>query len=314
MTTAAVASARRGRIGAYARLAKLSFFDYYLSALVVWTLLEPGERTSARAPLTLFVLTFGWMGLVACCVAFDDVTGFREGSDQQAYQPDQANLRSLARKPLLDGSLTDVQAVRFGWAALVWGLAWLAAGAAIAPDPSWWAIALIPFIAFISAQYSYGLRFSYRYGQELVLFLSTGLVVLVPFALVTGRATGLTLLESYLFGLWSVLVSLYSNINDAPVDRAFGRRNLATTTSPRVYAVIVALISATEAGAIALTVGVGAAPWWLLLLLSPVVALRLRQLDAGLRKGAPLVARKFGGQAHRLGVVLLLAANLIAIT
>jgi 1,4-dihydroxy-2-naphthoate octaprenyltransferase len=52
--------------------------------------------------------------------------------------------------------------------------------------------------------------------------------------------------------------------------------------------------------------------WWYPVLLVPLFAVRAGQMRAGLVRGDPLGARKIGIHAHRLGVVLLLAANLIA--
>ncbi|AWZ04266.1 MULTISPECIES: UbiA family prenyltransferase [unclassified Streptomyces] len=307
------AAPRMTRPRAYAQLAKLRFFDYYLAALVVWTMLPPDERLDPRVLLTLVVLTLGWVGVCASAVAFDDVTGFRDGSDLVNYDPAQAQLRNRELKPLLDGHLTVRQALGFGYAALLFGITWAVLGALIAPHRPLWALALLPVLVGGSVQYSYGLRLSHRYGQELVLILSTSLVAVIPFGLVHGEMTGLALLESVLIGLWSVLVSLYSNINDRDGDIASGRKNLATMLRPPVYAAVIAAFSLAETAAILWACAVGAVPWWFLLALAPVIALRVHQLRTGLLKGQVLVARKLGGQAHRLGVALLLVANLLAV-
>lgn len=308
--TTLVGTGPRRRLRAYAKLGKLSFYDYYLSALVAWTLLPVADRTHARTPAVLFVLSLGWVGVVAATVTFDDVTGYRDGSDQRNYDPAQGSLRSRERKPLLDGHLTIEQALRFGYLAVVWGAALLAVTYAIAPHRPVWTAALMLLVLVMSVQYSYGLRLSYNGGQELVLFLSTGLTVLIPYGLLTGRAPGLVLLESYLFGLWSLLVSVYSNINDVAGDRVAGRRNLAILCPPGVYRVFIAVLSLTELGAAVLCVTVSSASAWFLLFLAPVFAIRFKQLRVGLAEANPLAARKLGIQAHRLGVVVLLAANL----
>lgn len=311
--TDTLAPPRMTRPRAYAQLAKLRFFDYYLAAFVVWTMLPPDLRLDARVLVTLVVLSLGWVGVCAAAVAFDDVSGFRDGSDLVNYDPAQQQLRNRDLKPLLDGHLTVRQALGFGYAALLFGIACVAVGTLIAPDRPWWALALLPVLVGGSVQYSYGLRLSHHYGQEIVLVLSTGLVALIPFGLVHGEMTGLALLESLLIGLWSLLVSLYSNINDREGDIASGRKNLATVLRPPVYRVVILAISLAETAAIVWACAVGAVPWWFLLALAPVIALRAHQLRTGLLRGQVLVARKLGGQAHRLGVVLLLAANLLAV-
>lgn len=304
---------RHGRLWAYSKLAKLAFFDYYLSALVVWTLLPPELRTDPRALLVLVLCTLGWLGTVAATVAFDDVTGYRDGSDARNYDPEQEALRDRERKPLLDGHLTVGAAVRFGWAAVGLAAAALAAAVAVAPHRPVWTVALVPFVLLISANYSYGLKLSYRGFQELVILASTGLTILIPYGLATGTYTGLVGLLTFLFGLWSLLVSVHSNLNDVAGDRAAGRRSLAVLAPRRVYRGVIAALTASEPAAILLALGVGAIPSWYPLFLLPVLAVRANQVRTGLLQDNPLGARKLGVKAHRLGVVVVLAATLLAV-
>lgn len=298
---------------AYARLAKLSFFDYYLATLVVWTMLEPDLRRDPRVLVTLVVVTLGWIGVCGASVAFDDVTGFRDGSDRVNYDPDQRQLRNLERKPLLNGDLTVRQALRCGYALLAAGAVALAVTFLVAPHRPGWALWLTPLMVAIAVQYSYGLRLSYHGGQELALFIPTALVVFIPYGLTHGDVTGMVVLETYLAGLWSLLVSVYSNINDRAGDLAVGRRNLATVLSPRACRTVIVLLSLTEPAAVLWACAAHAVPWWFLVLLVPLLVTRGRQVVAGVVRGELLVARKLGGRAHRLGVVLLLAANLLAV-
>jgi 1,4-dihydroxy-2-naphthoate polyprenyltransferase len=305
--------ARHGRLWAYSKLAKLAFFDYYLSALVVWTLLPPDLRTDPRALLVLVLCTVGWLGTVAATVAFDDVTGYRDGSDARNYDPEQEALRDRARKPLLDGHLSVEAAVRFGWAAVALAVVSLAAALAVAPHRPVWTVLLVPFVLLISANYSYGLKLSYRGFQELVILTSTGLTILIPYGLATGGYTGMVGLITYLFGLWSLLVSVYSNVNDVAGDRAAGRRNLATRCPPRVYRGLILALTASEVGAIGLALALGAVPAWYPLFLLLVLGVRAQQVRTGLVQDNPLAARKLGVKAHRLGVVVVLVATLLAI-
>ncbi len=315
MTATAPAPPRSGvreRAGAYAKLAKLSFFDYYLCVLVVLALLPTAAWREASTWWVLVLFDLGWVGIVAATVALDDVTGLRDGSDARNYDPGQT-LRARDRKPLLDGRLTLRQALRFGWGCAAGGTALWALTALIAPHRPWWALAAAAFSVVISVQYSYGLKLSYRGGQEAVIWLSTGLCVLVPFALLNGEMTGAAWLVCFLFGLWSLLVSVYSNINDVDGDRAAGRRNLATSVSPRVYRGFIAALSLAETGAIVLAAAAGAVPWWFCAFLLPVVGMRARQAHAGLVAGEVLSARRQGVTIHRWGVVLLVAANLLLV-
>jgi 1,4-dihydroxy-2-naphthoate octaprenyltransferase len=315
VVTATSAPARPGardRARAYAKLAKLSFFDYYLCVLVVLTLLPASARTEPRTWLVLALFDLGWVGIVAATVSLDDVTGLRDGSDARNYDPQQT-LRARDRKPLLNGSLTLRQALRFGWGCAVAGTLLWALAALAAPHRPWWVLAAAALSVVISVQYSYGLKLSYRGGQEAVILLSTGLCVLVPFGLLNGEMTGAAWLECFLFGLWSLTVSLYSNINDVEGDRAAGRRNIATRVSPAVYRGVVAAFSLSETGAILLTLALGAVPLWFCAFLVPVVALRVRQAHSGLVAGRVLAARRTGIAIHRWGVLLLIVANLLLV-
>ena len=306
--------ARHGRLWAYSKLAKLAFFDYYLSALVVWTLLPPDLRTDPRALLVLLLCTLGWLGTVAATVAFDDVTGYRDGSDARNYDPEQEALRDRARKPLLDGHLSVEAAVRFGWASVAFAVVALAAALAVAPHRPLWAVLLVPTVLLLGANYSYGLKLSYRGFQELVILATTGLTIAIPYGLATGRSTGLVWLLTYLFGLWSLMVSVYSNLNDVAGDRAAGRRSLAVRAPRRVYRGVIVALTVSEPAAILLALAVGAVPVWYPLFLLPVLAVRANQARTGLRQDNPLGARKLGVKAHRLGVVVVLVANLLAVT
>ncbi|MFE4670233.1 UbiA family prenyltransferase [Streptomyces sp. NPDC056716] len=302
----------RDRARAYAKLAKLSFFDYYLCVLVVLALLPTAAWGRPGTWWVLVLFDLGWVGIVAATVSLDDVTGLRDGSDARNYDPAQT-LRARDRKPLLDGRLTLRQALRFGWACAAAGTALWALALALAPHRPWWAVAAAGLSVVISVQYSYGLKLSYRGGQETVIWLSTALCVLIPFALLNGRMTGVAWLECFLFGLWSLMVSVYSNINDVDGDRDAGRRNLATSVSPRVYRGFIAALSLTETGAIVLALAVDAVPLWFGAFLLPVVCLRARQAYQGLVAGQVLSARKQGVTIHRWGVVLLIVANLLLV-
>ncbi|MCT2589580.1 UbiA family prenyltransferase [Streptomyces sp. N2-109] len=300
------------RARAYGKLAKLSFFDYYLCVLVVASLSPGAVRSEPRSWLVLLLFDLGWVGVVAAAVTLDDVTGLRDGSDARNYDPRQT-LRARDRKPLLDGRIPLPQALRFGWGCAVAGAALWALAAVAAPHTPWWVWTAAAGSLVISVQYSYGLKLSYRGGQEAVIWISTGLCVLIPFGLLNGGMTGAAWLECFLFGLWSLMVSVYSNINDVAGDREAGRRNLATSVPPGVYRWFIAVLSLAESGAIVLAAAVGAVPLWFCAFLLPVVCLRARQAYAGLLAGQELAARRQGITIHRWGVALLVVANLLLV-
>lgn len=300
------------RLRAYVKLGKLSFYDYYLSALILWAALPGALLWEGRTWAVLALYSAGYLGVVAATVALDDVTGVRDGSDARNYSQETAALRDLARKPLLSGALTVRQGERFGWAAAAWGVVVWSLVLAVAPEAQLWVALVMVAIVASNMQYSYGLKISYNGGQELIL-MTPGLAVLLPYVLLTGEVTGLIALEALLFGLWSLLVSVYSNMNDVEGDREAGRRNLATLTSPAVYRRIVLGFHLLEPVAVGTAIALGAVPVWFLVFMLPLYAGRVAQMRAGLLQGDVLVARKLGISLHRWGVPAAMAANLLIV-
>jgi 1,4-dihydroxy-2-naphthoate polyprenyltransferase len=309
-TTSRPASPRARAAAAYARLAKLDIIDYYLSAALAWTLLPPAVRVSGQALLTLLLFLAAEILLIAAMVALDDITGYRDGSDAANYGPD-VPTRRLARKPLLAGALTPVQAARFAWAAAGAGaLCWLAAMLAAPYHPRWVLITGAAYLV-LSVQYSWGLKLSYRGGQELYLAGLGAVLVILPYGMVTGRAGGLALLQAALFGLGPLLFGVYSNLNDVTGDKLAGRLVAATVLSARGNAAFILAVTIAETGLIAGAAAGGLAPWWFPVALLPVIAARSWQLWAGLYRGDILRARRIGIRVHRFAAVTLMAVNLI---
>ena len=310
-TTGRPASSRtRATVAAYARLGKLDIIDYYLSAGLAWTLLPAAARVNGRALVTLLLFLVAEVFLVAAMVALDDITGYRDGSDAANYGPD-APARRLARKPLLAGTLTPVQAARFAWTAAGAGALCLLAAMLAAPHHPRWVLITGAAYLVLSVQYSWGLKLSYRGGQELYLAGLGVVLVLLPYGLVTGQAGGFAVLQAVLFGLGPLLFGVYSNTNDVAGDRLVGRVVAATVLSPRGNAAFILAVTLAETGLIAGGTAGGLAPWWFPLALLPVIAARGRQLWAGLYRGDILGARRTGIRAHRAAAVTLMAVNLI---
>lgn len=302
--------APRAKLRAYARLAKLDMFDYYLSVLVVWTLLAPAARLDGQHLLTLAVFLLSEICLIAALVAFDDVTGYRDGSDGINYGPD-APARRLARKPLLAGTLSEAEAVRFGWWAAAVGTLLLAASVALAPSrPVWVVVAAVVYLV-LCVQYSWGLKISYHGGQEAFIAGLGVAVMLIPYGLTSAGNTGFAIVQAVLFGLGILLVGAYSNINDITGDRAVQRPTVAATVSPRGNAIFIGALSLAEAMIIIGSVVAGVAPWWFPLAMLPVMMLRGVQLRKGLVRGEILPARRLGIRVHRVAVAALVVVNLL---
>jgi 1,4-dihydroxy-2-naphthoate octaprenyltransferase len=317
MTGMAVGTARPAaaepKLVAYARLAKLDVYDYYLALLVVLSaVLLPLDRFDPAVLVTLAVYGAGTVFMTAAMVAFDDLTGYRDGSDTANYKAN-PTLRRSRRKPLVAGALTEREALRFGWVTAVLGAAILAVAVLTAPHAPQWTIWLTAATFVVALQYSYGLKISYHGFQE-AFIAGLGLaMVLTPYGLVTGRFDLFILVQALLFGLGPLLFGVYSNTNDIAGDRAVGRPTVAALTSPRGNMLFIAALSVAEflLGAVASVTGV--APWWFVLLMLPVTVLRARQFGLGFGpRGDILLARARGFTTHRLSAALLVVANLVA--
>ncbi|MFR9728436.1 UbiA family prenyltransferase [Saccharopolyspora sp. MS10] len=294
----------------YARLGKLDVYDYYLSILVVGSaaLLPAAAGAGAIPVLLLFLL--GEVCTVVALVAFDDVTGFRDGSDGTNYGPNDP-LRRKLRKPLIAGTLTEREALRFGWFAAAAGAVLWTAAVAAAPHRPLWTLVVLALTYVLALQYSCGLKLSYHGLQEAYLVALGTALVLVPHGLATGEFSGFALVQAVLFGLGPLMFGVYSNTNDVVGDRSVGRPTVAALTTERGNALFIGALSAGE-----FLLGLGAsltgvAPWWFAVLLLPGTALRARQYHLGFRVGDIMRARRLGFRVHRVHVALLVLANLL---
>ncbi|XVS60508.1 UbiA family prenyltransferase [Actinosynnema sp. CA-299493] len=298
-----------GSTGAYVKLAKLDIVDYYLGVLVVWALLAPALRLDVGVLTTTGVFLVGEVFVIVAMVALDDLTGYRDGSDTANYAPD-APARKLDRKPLVAGTLTEPQVLRFALITAVAGAAaWLGA-LAVAPHRPVWTIALVAVTYSFALQYSWGVRLSYRGFQEFFLAALGWALVLAPYGLATGRLDGVVVVQALIFGLGPLLFGVYSNTNDVEGDRRVGRPTVAALTSPSGNRRFVRAVSACELLLILALPLVGG-PWWFPLALLPTILLRARQLRVGFGAGDVLRARRIGIHAHRVTVVALVVVNLV---
>jgi 1,4-dihydroxy-2-naphthoate octaprenyltransferase len=305
------AAPARGTLAAYARLAKLDIYDYYIGLPLVLAMLAPALRWEPGTLGLLLLILLAEVAVVAAMVAFDDVTGYRDGSDAANYGSDAAR-RRLARKPLVAGTLTEPQALRFAWAAtavsaLLWGLVIL-----VAPHQPAWAVALAALCVVASVQYSWGLKISYRGFQEVFLIgLGVGWV-LVPYGLLTGELNGFVVVQALLFGFGPMLFGLYSNTNDAAGDRAAGRITVAAMVPRRLNTAFIIAATAAESLLISGSTLAGISPWWFPLVLAPVLLMRVGQLVIGFVQRDILRARRLAIHTHRVTVLLLVAAHLLS--
>jgi 1,4-dihydroxy-2-naphthoate polyprenyltransferase len=87
---------------------------------------------------------------------------------------------------------------------------------------------------------------------------------------------------------------------------------VAALVSERGNAVFIAALCATEFLIAAVASATGIAPAWFVLLMLPATALRVWQYLTGFVRGDIMTARRTGFWVHRLGVALMVAANVLA--
>jgi 1,4-dihydroxy-2-naphthoate octaprenyltransferase len=298
----------RGTLAALAQLGKVKLVEIWLGPLLAWSAIV-GQRngTPRSAVLCLLFIAVVCFTMLASH-SLDDVTGFRDGSDQRNYAPERK--RSQV-KPLVQGTITPSQAMVFAAssAALAAGLVLVFFFAAHAPA---WVLIGGLAVPLLGAQYSYGINFSYRIpaGGELLTGLCLAASVVVPYGASTGRLSARAVVEGVLFGCWLVAVLACSNTTDAADDRLVGRRTVAALTSRRANLVFVAALIS---GPWVLTLGAVAAgaisPWTLAGLL-PAYAIQACVLRNGLR-GQWRNRRNYGFLAVRYAIAGLVIVNIL---
>lgn len=299
------ASARE-RVRIYAHLANLRVYFHWAPVIVALSLLP---NVDWRAIVSIALLALGTMGVASSGGALDDVSGFRDGIDQETYKPAD-ELRSIKGKPIVLGLVSEQQALRFAavTGAVGAGLGLLAL--VVAERSTVWLALVWLLIAACGIQYSYGLRFSYHGSGELVLGGAAGGVLLVGYVASAGTLTALAAFEAGLCCLWFAQVTLFSSTNDRDSDGAAGRMTIAARTSEcrndtvigLTFALswLVAVAAVTQLGPLA---ALSLLPCWIL---------EVGQLRAGLGCRNWLRARALGWQAYRAGLLGLVAANLLA--
>lgn len=296
------------------RLSKIFVYQHYYGWGLAWLLLTPQARERPGTTLAMLLFLLGSMGIVTCTCSLDDLVGFRNGSDARNYNAGETK-RNMNMKPLLSGRLTERTAVAFITAA--------ATVAVLAGLGAFWALDWqAPVESYLlygggmlaSVQYSAGLRLSYYPGGgETLLCLGSVAGLLAPYTAAQRGWSTEAVLVALLLGLWLVMVSSYSNVNDVAGDRSVGRRTLAATTPPPVYKSAMVLFFLLSAGSICAIAVTTRWPWWTVLTLLPAVALHLTQLREGPLREQWLRARRLGLYAYDLGFLGLLVPVLIVL-
>jgi 1,4-dihydroxy-2-naphthoate octaprenyltransferase len=280
--TRAVAAGSVPRWWVYWKLAKYRI-DVDLGVFIAWAMI-PAVLYFEPRTLLLIALSFVFFATISCtAIVFDDVTGFRDGSDAKNYNTqDVTGYRPQVKKPLVAGLLTEPQAIRFGLALWLVSISLVVLTWFLAGSSPWWVLAGLLAMALFSTQYSYGMKLSYLGLQDFVLFFSFFGTTVLPFGLITGEVTPAVLILASVLGLWDVQVVQFSNIPDAKADGEAGRRTMAVLLSTRAHnALIVFTFLLIWAGTVWGVLAHGLS-WLTLLALVPAAVIHLVTLRAGL--------------------------------
>lgn len=300
------------RVLAYLRLGKARIYHHAYGWLLALLLLRLGGLVNRHTAVALvlmlvMVLTSQWAG-----GASDDLGGFRDGSDARNYAGRPA--RTVAKKPLLTGALTQAQAVRFGVICWIIGVA---SGLLAAYSLGWTtppvAIALLLVAQVCAVQYSVGLKLSYRpLGLELTIFYVIGCIALMPYWFIAGRLNAEILLTSALFGLWFLMVVCYGNASDRQGDSEVSRRTLAVMLPPGGFRVVLSLLFGSSVALLALLFTVTSLNPLLGFAVLPVIVLHAVQLYYGAGRADWRKARFLGLMSLDLGCLGLALAFFLA--
>lgn len=297
-------------VAALAQLGKVRLAEIWLGPLLAWSALIGEGRGTPRAAAVCLLFVFVICFTMLASHSLDDITGFRDGSDQRNYAPERHRSQ---HKPLVEGRVTQKQALVFASTSVVVAAS-VAVGVYLLAGPRHWAVLAGGLaVSVLGAQYSYGINFSYRIpgGGELLTGLCLAGSVVVPYLAARGRLEAKPVVEGLLFGSWLVQVLACSNTTDAADDRVVGRRTVAALTSTRANLVfLTGLFTASWAAAV-IAVLVGVLSPWALVGLLPASALQGYVLRNGLR-GVWRNRRNYGFLAVRYAIVGLAIVNIVA--
>jgi 1,4-dihydroxy-2-naphthoate octaprenyltransferase len=303
----------RERLVAYKHLAKFDMFDVFLTIPLAWTLVGFDAMLEPRTIAILVLSLIGVVGIRTAESALDDVAGLREGIDLANYMANPSVHRPKKRKPLIEGRLTEAQALRYAKLAVATGVVCAVAAFAVAGfEPSW-----VPFAAAFAAalvvSYSWGPKLSYIGGQELVVFLGVSFTLSMVYAVITHDLTWMVVSEGLVLGIWLSQPMIFANLPDIDADRQAGRITMAVRLEERAYRRFTAVFFALGWVVFAIALATGALPWWAAFAQLPALGVQVFAIRAWLRRHDPLLARHSCHYAYRAGLLGLAVTNLIVV-
>lgn len=298
----------RDKLLAYMQLGKLQIVELWAGVPLTWSLL-PNDRFATTTFVLLTLSVVAEAGITSAALALDDVAGVRDGVDVANHKDTD---RYGVRKPLLDGRLTEREALRFATVGGAAAATAIATSLLFVDTVPWWSPVLTVSVVVLALNYSYWMKLSYIGGCEVVTFVATSMTLVLPYAMITGTISGTVVLESFLIGCWMLQIAVFSNTQDATGDRAANRMTFAASHSESGNRIFIDCVFAAGLVATALGFALGLFAWWYAVALVPGWILTSFQLRAGFKLRDWLVARSTGFWAFRLYVAGLFVANLIA--
>jgi len=291
-------------------LGKVKLFEIWLGPIIAGSLIIGRQGFDWRSG-TLCALFFSAIAIGMWAThAFDDITGYRDGSDLRNYAPER---KRSQLKPLVLSQLTVRAARVFAFTCAAMAAGCVVLFCVIAEFHPWWIFAGSLAVVVLGVQYSAGINFSYRFtgGGEAVTGATLAASVLLPYVAATQRVDPTIVIESLLFGGWLVQVLICSNSADGEDDRLVGRRTVAARISRGGNKVFVAVVFGSLWLLALLGTVFGALSPWTALALLPAWGLQAYVLRNGLR-GQWRNRRNYGFDAVRLAVVGLVIVNVLS--
>ncbi|SDZ00218.1 1,4-dihydroxy-2-naphthoate octaprenyltransferase [Amycolatopsis xylanica] len=297
------------RVQAFARLGKVKLFEIWLGPVLAWSLVIGAGLVDVKSGV-LCALFFGALATGMWAThAFDDITGFKDGSDVRTYAPERK--RSQV-KPLVHGHLSVKQAQVFAYTTAAVAIGCVVAFCAVTAFRPWWLFVGGLAVIVFGAQYSAGINFSYRFiaGGETLTGVTLAASVILPYAAALQRVDWVAVVQGVLFGTWLVQVLICSNSADAEDDRQVGRRTVAARTSVQGNKIFVASVFGFTWALAIVAVATGVMTFWAIPALLPAWALQAYVLRNGMR-GQWRNRRNYGFQALRLAIAGLVIVNVL---
>ncbi|WP_406053460.1 UbiA family prenyltransferase [Streptomyces sp. NBC_01077] len=228
------------RIAAYARLLKIN-----VPELSLYPLISFGLTAVHIQEARYWLINSGFLLFVFCCsalsISLDDLNGYIDGVDRL----DTLNTKRNITKPLLTGELEQSDVRRAAACAVLLGCLLLVL---VSTQTRYPAISVLLMVALMlySAQYSAGLKLSYRGLGEVVLMLGIPASICLPVWLLAGSVPPGAIMVAAMMGLPYAAQIVISNLIDHDGDKDAGRLTLTIVMGPkRAAALLPAFLLAT---------------------------------------------------------------------